>query len=54
MGYPDRKYTVILMGTDPRTAHYIGVMDDNWKPVHSVEMRTGGTTLSMLRNLNRF
>ena len=54
MGYPDRKYTVILMGPDARTARYIGVMDDNWKPVHSVEMRSGGTTLSMLRNLNRF
>jgi hypothetical protein len=54
MGYPDRKYTIILMGSDSRTARYIGVMDDNWKPVHSVEMRTGGTTLSMLRNLSRF
>ena len=29
-------------------------MDENWKPVHSVEMRGGGTTLSLLRNLNRF
>src|SRR3954471_14332633 len=54
MGYPDRKYTVILMGADSRTARYIGVMDDNWRPVHSVEMHGGGTTLSMLRNLNRF
>jgi hypothetical protein len=54
MSYPDRKYTIILMGADAGTARYIGVMDDNWKPVHSVEMRTGGTTLSMLRSLNRF
>ncbi len=54
LGYPDRKYSVILMGSDPRTSHYIGVMDDNWKPLHSVEMRSGGTTLSLLRNLNRF
>jgi hypothetical protein len=54
MGYPDRRYTVILMGVDARSARYIGVMDDNWKPVHSVEMHGGGTTLSMLRNLNRF
>jgi hypothetical protein len=52
--YPDRKYTVILMGDDPRNGHYIGVMDDHWKPIHSVEMRAGGTTLSLLHNLARF
>lgn len=54
LGYPDRKYSVILMGDDARTARYIGVMDDHWKPLHSVEMRAGGTTLSLLRNLGRF
>jgi hypothetical protein len=54
LGYPDRKYTVILMGEDQRTAHYIGVMDEKWHPIHSVEMRAGGTTLSLLRNLQRF
>jgi len=54
LGYPDRKYSVILMGNDVRTARYIGVMDDHWKPIHSVEMRAGGTTLSLLRNLGRF
>ena len=32
LGYPDRKYTVILMGDDRSTARYIGVVDDNWKP----------------------
>jgi len=53
LGYPERKYHVILMGSDARTAHYIGVLDDNWKPLHSVEIK-GGTTLSLLRNLNRF
>jgi hypothetical protein len=54
LSYPDRRYTVILMGTDRETAHYIGVMDDNWKPVHSVDLHTGGTTLSLLRDLKRF
>ncbi len=54
LGYPERKYHVILMGADARTAHYIGVLDDNWKPLHSVELHQGGTTLSLLRNLNRF
>jgi hypothetical protein len=54
LAYPDRKYTVILMGTDPRSARYIGVMDDNWRPMHSVDLHTGGTTLSLLRDLKRF
>src|SRR5207248_4765103 len=49
LGYPERKYTVILMGGDPHNARYIGVMDDNWKPVHSVELHSGGSTLSLLR-----
>jgi hypothetical protein len=54
LGYTDRKYHVILMGSDPRTAKYIGVLDDTWKPLHSVELQKGGNTLSLLRNLNRF
>jgi hypothetical protein len=54
LAYPDRKYTVILMGDDARTAHYIGVMDDRWRPLHSVELRSGGTTLSLLKNLQKF
>lgn len=54
LGYTDRKYHVILMGSDLRTARYIGVLDDQWRPLHSVDLHTGGTTLSLLRNLNRF
>jgi len=54
LAYPDRRYTVILMGPDRETARYIGVMDDNWKPMHSVDLHSGGTTLSLLRDLKRF
>ena len=54
LGYPDRKYSIILMGTDRSNAKYIGVMDDNWRPIQSVELRSGGTTSSLLRNLKRF
>lgn len=54
LGYPDRKYTVILMGSDRGSAVYIGTMDENWKPIHSVELHAGGTTSSLLRNLKRF
>jgi hypothetical protein len=54
LGYPDRKYTVILMGASRQSAVYIGTMDENWKPVHSVELHSGGTTASLLRSLKRF
>lgn len=54
LGYPERKYTIILMGSDRRTAAYIGTMDEDWKPIHSVELHSGGTTFSLLRNLKRF
>lgn len=32
--YPQRNYTVILMGTDIKTVKYIGTMNDNWQPIH--------------------
>jgi hypothetical protein len=50
LAYPDRKYTVILMGADRSHAVYIGTLDDNWKPVHS----SGQGTSALLRNLKRF
>jgi hypothetical protein len=54
LGYPERKLTVILMGSDRNTVQYIGTMDQNWRPVHSVTLRSGGDTSSLLRNLGRF
>jgi hypothetical protein len=54
LGYPGRKYTVILMGDDVSSERYIGVVDENWNPIHSVELHSGGTTLSLLRSLKRF
>ncbi|MBZ5622378.1 MAG: hypothetical protein LAQ69_27145 [Acidobacteriia bacterium] len=54
LAYPDRKYTIIMMGKDRPNALYIGTVDENWKPIHSVELHSGGTTSSMLRNLKRF
>jgi hypothetical protein len=54
LGYPDRKLTVILMGSDRKSVLYIGTMDQSWRPVHSVTLRSGGDTSSLLRNLARF
>jgi hypothetical protein len=54
LGYPDRKLTVILMGSDRKSTLYIGTMDDKWKPVHWIENRSGGNTASLLGDLRRF
>lgn len=54
LSYPDRKYTIILAGKDTRTLDYIGTVDDNWRPVHFVNFRTGGSTESLLETLQRF
>ncbi len=54
LSYPDRKYTVILMGSGRDSATYIGTMDEKWRPLHSVELHSGGTTASLLRGLRRF
>jgi hypothetical protein len=54
LSYPDRKYTVVLMGSDRHNALYIGALDDQWRPIHSVQLHSGGTTDSLLRGLKRF
>jgi hypothetical protein len=54
LSYPDRQYTVILMGSSRDTATYVGTMDGRWRPLHSVELPSGGTTASLLRGLRRF
>ena len=50
LGYPDRRYTVILMGPEANTEHFVGIMDDSWHPIYS----TSETTMSLLRGLKKF
>jgi hypothetical protein len=50
LGYPERRYTVVLMGSELNAARYIGIMDENWRPVYA----TGDTTMSLLRSLRKF
>jgi hypothetical protein len=50
LGYPNRRYTVILMGRDQGSMTYIGAMDQDWQPIHSVTANTD----ALLRNLQRF
>jgi hypothetical protein len=50
LGYPERRYTVILMGRDKGSMTYIGTMDQNWRPIHAVNAQTE----SLLRSLKEF
>jgi hypothetical protein len=52
--FKDKPYTLILMGADRSTAHYIGAMSKDWKPIHSVEIPGGGDSLVLLRALQKF
>jgi hypothetical protein len=54
MAYPDRHFTVILMGTEQKNARYIGAVNDNWRPVHTVKHAGHGDTRSLLEGLKRF
>lgn len=49
--YPSRSISVILMGTERSRATYIGAVDDQWRPVHTVSLPAGGDTRSLLRAL---
>jgi hypothetical protein len=50
LGYPERKYTVILMGRDKGSMVYIGTVDQDWRPIHFVNQQTA----SLLRTLKPF
>lgn len=52
--YQDQGFTLVLMGMDRDSARYIGAMDKDWKPVHSVVLPTGGDTLAILRRVPKF
>jgi hypothetical protein len=54
MAYPDRHFTVILMGTEQKNARYIGALNDNWRPVHTVKHAGHGNTRSLLEGLKKF
>jgi hypothetical protein len=52
--FKDKPYSLILMGADREKARYIGAMNGDWKPVDSVTIPGGGSTLSLLRGLQKF
>ncbi len=54
LGYPERGYSVIMMGSDRKDARYVGAMDRNWRVLHYVELPGGGSTGALMRGLRRF
>ncbi|MBL8241187.1 MAG: hypothetical protein JNM66_27440 [Bryobacterales bacterium] len=54
LAYPDRHFTVVLMGTEQKNARYIGALNDDWKPVHSVKHAGHGNTRALLQGLPKF
>lgn len=52
--YPQLGVSVILMGTDRKTAHYVGAMDKNWRVVQSVDLAAGQNSSSILKQLKQF
>jgi len=52
--YPQRGYSVILMGANRSEMRYIGAVDRNWQVLHYVELPGGGDTGAILRALKRF
>jgi len=51
--YPDRGCIIILMAADGADATYIGALDANWNPIHSVRLAKGDAG-ALLRSLPRF
>jgi hypothetical protein len=54
LSYRGQPYVLVLMGPDRNSAHYIGALDKEWKPVHSVRLPGGGDTLALLRGVPKF
>ena len=52
--YPAQGLTIILMGVDRNKEHYIGAMNKEWRPVHSIKHAGGGDTRAFLDHLSRF
>ncbi len=50
LSYPQGGYTVILMGTDRASAHYIGTLDSNWREIAATTRENS----ALLRGLHRF
>jgi hypothetical protein len=53
LGYSDLHFTVVLRGA-AADARYLGTMDADWRPIHSVPLASGASSLGELRALKPF
>ena len=54
LDYPAQGLTIILMGVERNKERYIGAMNKDWRPVHSIKHAGGGDTRAFLDHLSRF
>ncbi len=54
LSYPQQGYFIILMGQDRKQTRYIGAMDQNWVPVHTVQLPGNVNSRTLLRTIKRF
>jgi hypothetical protein len=52
--YPAQGMSVILMGSERGKERYIGAVDGNWRPIHSVRLPNGRQSTAMLKSIPRF
>ena len=54
LGYPQHGYYILLVGPDRKDVHYIGALDKNWMPVHTVQLPGNVNSYSLLRAIKKF
>jgi hypothetical protein len=54
LGYPKLRLTVILMGVERDQAVYVGALNEEWKPVHTVKLPNRTDTRRLLESIPRF
>lgn len=52
--YPRHRAYIVLMGQTPSEPRYIGTLDHNWRPIHTVSLPGQGSTRPLLASLRRF
>jgi len=52
--YPAQGLTIILMGIEKNKELYVGAMNKDWRPVHTIKHAGGGDTRALLDHLARF
>jgi len=52
--YPAQGLTIILMGLEKNKELYVGALNKEWRPVHTIKLAGGGDTRALLDHLPKF